>query len=131
MEKILVIKLGAKGDVIRTLPIAKALKEKHPDSILTWVTKENIKGILSTSQHIDKLLTLPYETEEEFDTLYNFDIEKEATDLAKKIKAKNKFGFYSEEGFATAFNLGSEYYLNTLFDDELKKTNKRMLHNII
>src|SRR3989344_3698439 len=123
--KILIIKLGAKGDVIRTLPIAKALKEKYLNSKIHWVTKDNMKSLLNNLSCIDKLYSLPYSTEEEFDLLYNFDIEDEAISLAIKIKAKQKYGFYKNEDFVSAFNLGGEYYLNTLFDDETKKTNKK------
>ncbi len=123
--KILVIKLGAKGDVIRTLPIAKALKEKYPNSEICWVTKNNILDLLRNIVQIDKLFSIPFSTSEEFDILYNFDIEDEATSLAIKINAKQKYGFYKNGDYVSAFNLGGEYYLNTLFDDEIKKTNKK------
>lgn len=125
MKKIGIIKLGAKGDVIRTLPIAKALKEKHRDSIIYWITKSNISDLISGSPYIDKLFTLPYYTDEEFDLLYNFDTEDEATDLAQKLIAKKKYGFGNVDNFVSAFNLGAEYYLNTMFDDDLKKSNKK------
>jgi heptosyltransferase-2 len=62
---------------------------------------------------------------ENFDILYNFDIDNEATILAKSINALEKYGFKSEEGFPATFNMGAEYYLNILFDDELKKNNKK------
>lgn len=125
MKKIAIIKLGAKGDVIRTLPIAKAIKEKNPDSEISWIVKDSNKELIQNEQFIDKVFPLPFEATEEFDILYNFDIEKDATDLATKIKSKEKYGFYEEQGFATAFNLGAEYYLNTLFDDKTKKTNTK------
>ena len=125
MEKILIIKLGAKGDVVRTLPILIALKEKYPLSKITWITKKSSEEILKTSPHINKILTIPIGTNEEFDILYNFDIEEEATELAKRINAKNKFGFYNDSGFVSCFNIGAEYYLNTLFDDFTKKNNKK------
>ena len=123
--KILIIKLGAKGDVVRTLPILIALKEKYPDSEISWLTKKDSVEILKKSPYISKIYTIPEELNEEFDLLYNFDIEKEATDLAKKILAKNKFGFSEDSGYPTAFNSSAEYYLNTLFDDELKKQNRK------
>lgn len=125
MKKILIIKLGAKGDVIRTLPIAKVLKKMHANCEISWVTKNNVRDLLENSPYIDKLYTLPFQPQEEYDYLYNFDIEDEATQLAIKTKAKNKLGFYKEGEFLQAFNLGGEYYLNTLFDDETKKTNKK------
>jgi len=125
MRKILIIKLGALGDVIRTLPLAAALKQRYPESEITWITKKSSEEILRGNKSIDKLFTLPYERTEEFDALYNFDIEEEATQLASRISAKEKFGFYSNAGYASAFNLGAEYYLNTLFDDQIKKENTK------
>lgn len=123
--KVAIIKLGALGDVVRTLPLIPAIKEKYPNSEITWVTKQNAKDILKNNPQISKVLTIPTKLEEEFDILYNFDIEKEATDLAKESSAKKKLGFSAEGNFPISFNLGAEYYLNTLFDDDLKKYNKK------
>jgi heptosyltransferase-2 len=127
-KKLLIIKLGAKGDVIRTLPLLIAIKEKYPDSEITWITKPQCREILETSPHITKILTIPIslnEFSEEFDILLNFDIEEDATKLAERIKSDEKYGFFMENGYPIAFNFPSEYYLNTLFDDEIKKTNKK------
>jgi heptosyltransferase-2 len=123
--KLAIIKLGAKGDVVRTLSILIAIKEEFPDSEITWITKTSSKEILKTSPYIDKLITIPAEINEKFDILYNFDIDKEATDLAESLNANKKLGFYNKDGFVTAFNFPAEYYLNTLFDDEFKKNNKK------
>jgi len=122
--KICIIKLGADGDVLRTIPLAKAIKNKHPNSIIRWITKGDISEFLKQS-FIDEIFTLPYALEDEFDLLYNFDMDKEATNLAKKIKAKKKHGFYEEAGYPLAFNKGAQYYLETIFDDDLKKRNKK------
>jgi len=125
-KKILIIKLGALGDVLRTRSILIGLKEKYPDSEIWWITKPDSKQVLVDDPLINHILTTPINfIEEKFDELYNFDIEEEATKLAQGIFAEKKFGFYSEDGFVASFNFPSEYYLNTLFDDELKKTNKK------
>jgi len=125
MKKILIIKLGAKGDVVRTLSVLPAIKQKYPESEIYWIAKKNITDLLQNHPLISKVLAIPYNLNEKFDILYNFDIDEEATSLAKNIKADAKYGFYSEEGYPTTFNLGAEYYLNTLFDDDLKKDNKK------
>ncbi len=125
MKKILIIKLGALGDIIRTFPVAEAIKEKYPDSELTWITKDNALDLFKNNLFIDRVFTIANYPEESFDLLYNFDIDDEATKIASKINAKEKYGFYSESGYAAPFNPGAEYYLNILFDDELKKTNKK------
>ncbi len=120
-----IIKLGALGDVVRTLPIAEAIKKKYPDAEITWITKENALQLFEGNNKIDKSFAIPYKTSEVFDILYNFDIDKEATSLASVIIADKKYGFYSDGDYPAAFNLGAEYYLNTLFDDELKKNNRK------
>ena len=125
MKKICIIKLGADGDVIRTLPLARALKEKNPDSEITWITKGDIAELIEGNRYIDKIFVLPYNSDERFDELYNFDIDKEAVKIAVEIKADEKYGFYSEDDYPKAFNVGAEYYLNTFFDDEIKKKNKK------
>ncbi|MCK5616890.1 glycosyltransferase family 9 protein [Candidatus Pacearchaeota archaeon] len=125
MKEICIIKLGAMGDVVRTLPILEAIKEKYPESNITWITKENIYDIFQNNPNINELITLPNKPEKKFDILYNFDIEEDATSLAQEIEAEKKLGFYSEGGYASPFNMSAEYYLNTLFDDEIKKTNPK------
>jgi len=123
--KICIIKLGAKGDVIRTIPVVKSIKEKYKGAEITWITKLNIKDILQTYNFINQIETIPFQTAETFDILYNFDIEPEATSLSSSISATKKLGFFQEDNFSKAFNLGAEYYLNTLFDDEIKKSNRK------
>ena len=125
MQKICIIKLGALGDVVRTLPILIGIKEKYPDSEISWVTKKESTEIVENSSYVKKIFSLSFKPFEKFDILYNIDIDDEATDLAMKINAEKKYGFYSENGFVLAFNIGAEYYLNTLFDDEIKKTNTK------
>jgi heptosyltransferase-2 len=122
---IAVIKLGAQGDVVRTLPLAEAIKKKHPEAKITWITREIAFEFFEGNPFVDKVEAIPYSSDKKFDVLYNFDIDEEATKLAADIKAGKKYGFYSEGGYASAFNIGAEYYLNTLFDDELKKSNKK------
>ena len=125
MKKIMIIKLGAKGDVIRTMSILPALKIVFPDSKIIWITKKDSVSIISENPYINKIYSTPFSTEEKFDLLYNFDLDDEAMDLAKNTNADKKFGFYLEADFPTVFNKGALYYLNTFFDDELKKNNRK------
>ncbi|MBI2631753.1 glycosyltransferase family 9 protein [Candidatus Pacearchaeota archaeon] len=125
MKKICIIKLGADGDVLRTMPIARALKEKNQDSRIVWVTKGDISDLMQGNTYIDQIFTLPFIPDEKFLELYNFDLEKDACELASKIEAEKKFGFFLKEGYPAPFNIGAEYYLSTVFDDDVKKTNKK------
>ena len=123
--KICIIKLGAKGDVVRTMSILPKLKEKFPDSEITWITKENTKEIFLRNPYVENVLNPNEKPSENFDLLYCLDMDREASDLALSIKAKDKKGFYLEGGYPMAFNSGAGYYVDTFFDDELKKANKK------
>jgi heptosyltransferase-2 len=123
--KIVIIKLGALGDVIRTTPIAVALKKIYPASQILWITKKESVPLLEGQEYIERVVALPFKTDETFDLLYNFDIEKQATELVEKIKAEKKYGFGADGDYPVSLNPGAEYYLNTVFDDSLKKSNKK------
>ncbi|MEK6825571.1 MAG: glycosyltransferase family 9 protein [Nanoarchaeota archaeon] len=124
---ICIIKLGADGDVLRTLPLAKALYQEKKATI-TWITKGDIATLLEGLPYIHRIVQLEEVTEieeESFDALYNFDTEEEALELAEALQATKKYGFHDDSGYPVAYNAGGEYYLNTMFDDELKKSNKK------
>lgn len=134
--EICIIKLGALGDVVRTLPVLSGIRENFPDSNITWITYANALELVKRNNLVNKALALSEVLDnlailKEFDILYNLDTEKQATDLALKIPAKLKKGFYEEEGFLSAFNLSAQYYLDTIYDDELKKTNKKTYQEMI
>jgi len=123
--KICIIKLGALGDVLRTMPVAVALERNNPGAEITWITKPECVDLLEGFEFVDHIETIPYKGKGVFDILYNFDIDKEATSLANQIIAKRRYGFASKEGYPIAVNPGAEYYLNTVFDDDLKRRNRK------
>ena len=53
-HKILILRLSAVGDVIRTLPAIKALKEHTPSSI-TWIVEEPSKDLLESQPEVDEV----------------------------------------------------------------------------
>lgn len=128
---IAIIMLGADGTVVRTISIVKAIKDKYKDAKISWITRGDVSTLIDNLPFLNKVYTLPYKIEEKFDILYNLDIDKEATLLAEKINADKKYGFYSEGDFPAAYTSGGEYYLNTLFDDELKKNNKKTFQEMM
>lgn len=125
MMHIVVIKLGAAGDVVRTLPLIKSIKKNNPSSNITLITKKDVDTVLKGISYIDSILTPPLTKLPQADVLYNFDIDSEALSLANAISAPLKKGFYGSEGYPLASNPGAEYYLNTVFDDDLKRNNKK------
>jgi heptosyltransferase-1 len=57
--KFLILRLSAVGDVIRTLPAIKALKEYYPGSSITWITEEPSRTLLESQPEIDEVILFP------------------------------------------------------------------------
>ncbi|MEK6858833.1 MAG: glycosyltransferase family 9 protein [Nanoarchaeota archaeon] len=121
--QIIVIKLGAAGDVLRTLPLMRAIRDAHAGAEVTLITKEEIVELVKGIDYIHHIKTIPLRERLEADILYNFDTDAIALEIATHTPAKKKYGFYALDGYPAACNAGAEYYLNTIFDDELKKKN--------
>ncbi len=57
-ERFLIIRLGAIGDVVHTLPLASAIKDARPDSHITWAVEPAPREVLLENSDIDELLTV-------------------------------------------------------------------------
>lgn len=125
-ERILIIKLAAVGDVLRTTPLLRGLRRAYPQAHITWLTEENAAPLLDGIAEIDRLLTCDWENAlrlecETFDRLYCFDKEARATALAMKIRAARKAGFgMSAYGSVMPLDGASEYMFRLGIDDALK-----------
>lgn len=124
---ILIIKLGAIGDVIRTTPLIQAYKKKFKQPKFTWITltpqilpEKDIHEILELN-----LESILYVQNTPFDIAINLDKEKEACGLMRSVEAKQKYGFTLENGVTTEVNPLAEHKLITgLFDDVSKANTK-------
>ena len=114
-KRILIIKLAARGDVLRTTPLLRGLRAQDPSCYITWITEPNVIPMLQGIQEIDRLLPYSQETVlqmeiEAFDEVYCFDKEPKATALAMRIRAARKVGFgISQFGSVIPLNEESEY----------------------
>jgi heptosyltransferase-2 len=125
-KKILIIKLAAIGDVLRTTSLLYALKRRYPKSHISWLVDKQAAEILSNNSFIDRVLVFNLESalrleSEEFDLVLSLDKEVRATALAMKIKAGEKLGFgFGSEGNIYPLNKESEYAFSLGLSDELK-----------
>jgi hypothetical protein len=125
-KRILIIKLAAMGDVLRTTPLLHGLRRTCPDRHITWLTEPNVVPMLQGIPDIDRLL--PYTAEnvlqlrhETFDHLYCFDKEHKAIILATDIRAREKVGFgMTPYGTVMPLSPNSEYMFELGINDELK-----------
>ena len=125
-KRILIVKLAAIGDVLRTTPLVSGLKRVFPQSHITWVVDKEAIPLLQNNPSIDRLLIfdfpslLPLELET-FDLIIGLEKEARGAALASKIKAKEKKGFgLGPEGNIFPFNRASEYAFFLGLSDDLK-----------
>lgn len=55
---ILIVRLGALGDIVHAIPAAAALRQAYPDARIDWVVDEKHHGILQLVEGIDRLVLL-------------------------------------------------------------------------
>ena len=109
--RVLIIKLGysetldreidkvpSLGDVLRTTPILLALKEKFPDSHISWLVSGNAEPLLQGNPLIDRILVwdefVPFQLmREKIDVLINLEKIPGVCALADMIDAWMKYGF--------------------------------------
>lgn len=58
-DRILVVRLGALGDVVRTLPAASALRAAYPGAHLTWLVEPASRGAVDGQPWADEVLEFP------------------------------------------------------------------------
>ncbi len=132
-KKILIIKLGAIGDVIRTTPILHRLKEEYPQSQIHWITHS--PEILPAS-FIHKIYKYNFNNTEiqkytKFDISINLDKDREACALQNQIKAIKKFGFKLLHGNCHPIDKkATSKWLTGLFDDLNKENTKSYIQEI-
>ncbi len=131
-EKILIIKLGAIGDVIRTTPLLQAVKSKYPKSKIFWLTHspsvipDTVDVILKFNQE-----GITYLENVDFDIVFNLDKDKEACALAVKISSKVKKGFLLKDGVPfPADSAAEQKFFTGLFDDVNQANKKNYLEEI-
>ena len=131
--KILIIKLGALGDVIRSTPLITRFRKKYPNAHITWVTHS--PAILPADK-IDKIYKFDFNsvyhiTHQQYDVAINLDKEMEACSLLADVNAKEKFGFIWKNNHIDIANENAEHKLMTgLFDSLSIKNQKNYLEEI-
>lgn len=58
-DRILVVRLGALGDVVRTLPAVSALRAAYPGAHLAWVVEPASRGAVDGQPWVDEVLEFP------------------------------------------------------------------------
>lgn len=136
-NKVLIIKLGAPGDVLRTTPLLRAIKYEMPDVHITWLTDSASLPLLEANPFIDRIWECSFETisrllVEEFDLVLSLDNSGDCASLATLAKGKKRRGFgMKPNGSIMPFNPEAETWLEMAAFDDIKKSNKMTYQDII
>ena len=136
--RILVIKLDAVGDVLRTTAILHGLREKCASSEITWITREVSLPLFENNQLVDRVLAyesteaMLYCGVEEYDLAISLDTSKDSAVLATHVNAKEKLGFgLDSQGHILPFNTEAVEWLEMGAFDQRKKANKRSYQDLM
>jgi heptosyltransferase-2 len=125
-KQILIIKLAAVGDVVRTTAILPGLKKEEPDCCITWLTDEAALPLLMNNPLIDRVYPFTVDglnavLAAHYSLLLNFEKEARALGFARAVSAITRKGFMaSRSGTPAAADADSEYALRLGLSDELK-----------
>jgi len=135
--KILIIKLDAMGDVLRTTCILQGLQAKYRKPHITWITRKESLPLLENNPFVDRIL--PYSEEallflatEDFDLVINPDASSISARLAELSRGKEKLGFgFDPRGYVYPFDEEGEYWFQAGVNDQVKKANTKTYQEII
>jgi heptosyltransferase-2 len=134
----LIIKLAARGDVLRTTPLGLALKQTEPNLQLTWLTDPDAAPLLEHNGSIDRLLcygpdSLAQLSAESFDRIICLDKEPRAAGLASILEADRKSGFgWDPLGCLIPLDRNSRHIYDLGLSDRLKfKVNQKSYQQLV
>ena len=133
MIKILIIKFGALGDVVRTSFFAKPLKCSQSRVEISWLTSKVAVDILKHNPYIDNIYTNFSDISNiKFNTIYSLDDERDIVTGASSLNADILIGAYLDEGIITYsenaslwFDMGVHSKYGIKYANQQKKSNDK------
>jgi len=121
--RILIIKLAATGDVIRTTPLLSALQERYPEREIWWLTQS--VDVLPECVHkrmaftLENVLAIQATS---FDVAINLDKDPHACAIMASVTAQTRFGYTWKNGRPHPVDdRAIPKFLTGLFDDVNQK----------
>ncbi len=129
-EKILIIKLGAAGDVIRTTPLLYPLRKEYPSARIYWLTNYPRFVPVDSYPNADVVLdfnlqNVLYLKSMKFDRVINLDKDNEAIGLAAQIRSERNSGFIMRDGHCYPADELAEHKFFTGINDVYSKNNTK------
>ena len=125
--RVLIIKLGAMGDALRTTALLHGIKRIFHHCVINWVTDQSSFPILKNNPLIDRLFVISNPVDlliinsMQFDVMYSLDKCTSAIALAMQVNALDRKGYaMTQWGTLDIFNDASQFSLMLGLDDDLK-----------
>jgi len=128
--RILVVKLAAVGDVLRTTAFLRPIHATWPGARVTWLTKANAAALFHNNPLVAEVLTTSDVLTaarlavEDYDVVLCPDADPEAATLAAAAHGAERRGFtYAADGTVAALGEGASRWFRMGLSDDLKKAN--------
>ncbi len=130
-NRILIIKLDAMGDVLRTTCLLPAIYKAFHGACISWLTRPESTPLLENNPYVSEIISygpdaLVQLSSRKFDKVINLDAGIISASLATMAKSSDKTGFLMhEQGYVYATNSNAEKWLRLGLFDDLKKENTK------
>lgn len=136
--RILIIKLDAVGDVLRTTFILPIIKKRHPGSHITWITRSSAALLFSNNHLVDRVLVSDSTnciielSVNRYDLCYSLDSSPDCAKLSAMANASAKIGFvWGPDGWVIPTNEAADEWFRMGLNDDLKKNNTKTYQDIL
>jgi len=126
-ERVLIVKLDAMGDVLRSTALLPPIAEAHPRAAITWITRKESVPLLQRNPYVAEVLELGPEAlvhlqTRTFDRVINLDASKTSAALASAARSTRKDGFVLDErGYVQPTNDAARRWLEAGIFDDIKR----------
>ena len=126
-QRLLVVKLDAMGDVLRSTALLPALAEAHPRAAITWITRKESTPLLQRNPYVTEVLefgadALIHLQTRTFDRVINLDASKTSAALATAARSSRKDGFILDDrGSVQPTNDAARRWLEAGVFDDIKR----------
>jgi heptosyltransferase-2 len=130
-ERVLIVKLDAMGDVLRTTCLLPGIAHAHPGAAIVWLTRPESVPLIQRNPYVTETITYGPDAHvhllsREFDRVINLDAGKISAGLATLARAPRKDGYVlHRDGYVVPTNPAARAWLATGIDDQLKRRGRR------
>ena len=138
--EILIVKLGAAGDVVRTTALLPGLKQKYKNVSIDWLTERPMADLLINNPNLRTVFFIDAPAEwakRRYDLVINLDADYEVCRIIAQVPHKKLIGTYADDGKIAYTPDSALWFDMSLLSrhgkekaDKLKLANRRTYQNI-